>query len=224
MKKQHPLRTNIVRSWLFYSLTLGIGLYSHLFFLLNVAAQAVYVSLLRMNAKSRDLFRNYLISLITGVTAFLFWLSLFFIHASNLNKQAKWFGQHLDILTISKRILGNILRTFFDLGFDETTTLKDSPAILLSIFNDSDAPLLISDTFLPRLMPLGYQLNPTTSLQWSTLDEAVDIPDAFQNVYLFGDANMVSTVQESIKANSSDYSLNRLAEISDLNLHLYEVK
>ncbi len=331
------------RSWFIYSLTLGIGLYSHLFFLLNVVAQAVYVSLLRINDSNRRLFRNYLISLIIGVTAFLPWLSLFFLRASNVNKQARWFSQKLDILTISKRILGNILRTFFDLGFDETTTLKESPIILLSIIsvllfigyciahtakssnksiafyifslilpplaiifvaellsgkvlsqtrylmpvylgiqlavihfigdrmmrisgvslrrsiwpiaigalitgsilscsvssraefwwnkgstkelsqmaqiiNTSNDPLLISDSFLPRLMTLGYQLHSTTPLKWSPWDKVADIPETFQEIYFLGELNIHAADLDDLK----DISMSLSAEIPNVNLRLYK--
>ena len=343
------LDKNTQRIWLFYSVTLAMGLYSHLFFLLNMAAQGVYVFLRLNDGYSRHLCRNYFISLIVGVMAFSPWLTLFFLHSSSVNQQAGWFSQSLDILTISKRILGNILRVFLDLGFDEKTTLNVSPVLLLSIFavllfvgyciaytvkssarsislpilsliltplviifgvellsgkvlsqtrylipvylgfqlaviyfigdkmmqisgwslrrsiwpivigvfmtgsilscslgsraefwwnkgstkelsqmaqiiNESKAPLLISDSFLPRLMTLGYQLNGSTPLQWSAWDEGIDIPEVSQDIYLFGDKKMLSAAQESIESNNSDYSLNLLAEISSLNLRLYEVK
>ncbi|MGL5080393.1 MAG: glycosyltransferase family 39 protein [Microcoleaceae cyanobacterium] len=127
------LKKNTQKSWALYSITSIIALYSHLFFLLVIAAQSLYVFLLQIYSKGKPLLQNYLGSLAFSIGIFLPWLSLLWFKSTKTNNQFQWFSENLSILKITRRFLGSIIRTFLDLGLDEKTTLLDSPTEFLLI-------------------------------------------------------------------------------------------
>ncbi|NJK39006.1 MAG: hypothetical protein HC835_18760 [Oscillatoriales cyanobacterium RM2_1_1] len=344
-------RKSTGKNWAIYSVISIIGLYSHLFFLLVIAAQSLYILLLHQFGHKVFL-RSYIKSTLVNITIFLPWLSLFWWKFDKTSAQTKWFNEHLSLVTIGKRFLGSIVRTFFDWGLDETISLRSSPleiilavatlcliayclfyvflsdnleiklyiftlisVPLVSIFgielisgkvlsqarylipvclgtqlaviywighqisasrepssqgtrlgsfpaliilallmgnisscylssqamfwwtkgdarnlgemaqviNQSENPLLISSSLLPRLMSLGYQLDPTIPVQWIPLQTVAQVIPAFQPIYWFEGGAIASTRQQS-EANQTGYTLELIQKISQINVGLYEIK
>ena len=109
-------------SWILYCSTLIIGIYSHLFFFFNIFSHASYILLLLI-FKDKYLKRNALISYLTSLSFAIFcfvpWITLFFQKEYKADGQLDVFGNSLNILIIFKRIIGSIIRVFFDIGTDE---------------------------------------------------------------------------------------------------------
>ena len=116
------LRQSRWNRWLLYTISLIIGLYSHLLFGLNLCAHLVYILTLRIakaNRKGDHALRNYGIALASSALCFSPWLMLFIQGRPRISRQAQWFAQGLHPIDIIKRIVGSVVRVFFDVGFDD---------------------------------------------------------------------------------------------------------
>ncbi|MEM9534915.1 MAG: glycosyltransferase family 39 protein [Cyanobacteria bacterium P01_E01_bin.45] len=139
------LRTNRRTDWLVYSLTLVLGLYTHLFFVFNILAHVTGSGLtfLKEKAYSKSRGSNFIAAVALNCLAFAPWGLLFFRESARVGSHAKWFSGTFDVLTIAKRIMGSFVRTIYDFGFSEQSNVGLNFTTVLNIL-----PLLLTLTVI----------------------------------------------------------------------------
>jgi uncharacterized membrane protein len=140
------LRKNQRSYWLLYSFSLVIGIYSNLFFWTNIAAQLIYVSFIYccQHQVSKSHIRSCITTFIISILSFLPWVFIALQKKSNLYNRTQWLGSDTGVVDVFKRIIGGVIRAFFDIGFDNTASLAFNLRSLLSIY----IPFLIVTFFI----------------------------------------------------------------------------
>ncbi|MEH1867795.1 MAG: glycosyltransferase family 39 protein [Nostoc sp.] len=97
------MRLNTKPSWSIYSLTLLLGLYTHLLFSLVAIGQGIYVAV-NQGLRARKILIAYLSAFLAGILAFLPWLFLIITQSDKVQETINW----------SKRIvpLNNLIDTW----------------------------------------------------------------------------------------------------------------
>ncbi|MUL38158.1 glycosyltransferase family 39 protein [Gloeocapsopsis dulcis] len=97
-------------SWGIYALTVALGLYSHLIFILVCVAHGTYLLILEQFQITKK-FIAYLIASVTGLITLIPWIILYFINASSIGE---WTARAINFDTLIKRWLLNLNALFFD--------------------------------------------------------------------------------------------------------------
>lgn len=105
------IRQKTKSSWRFYALTVSLGLYSHLIFILVCVTHGIYL-LTQERFKISQKFINYLISSLIGFVTLTPWIILYFINASSIGE---WTARAISFDTLIRRWLLNLNALFLDL-------------------------------------------------------------------------------------------------------------
>lgn len=109
-------RLNNLFNWSIYSLTIVLGLYTLPLFLLVAIGHGIYIIPIE-RFKFNNTVRNYLISFIVGLLAFIPWIFLTLISVSSLEETTNWlnYSYRYGIPELAFNWLQNITRLFIDL-------------------------------------------------------------------------------------------------------------
>ena len=127
------LRVKTLQSWTAYSLSVALGLYTHLFFGLVAIGHGIYtLAVSRLNRDSR----NYLLSSGIALLSFVPWLLILFNREDEF-EGVSWMDQATSLPSFLIRFVGILSRTFVDLGVSPTDSLFSmlfvSPLVLLTV-------------------------------------------------------------------------------------------
>ena len=119
------MRVGTKISWLAYTITVVLGLYSHLFFALVAIAQAIYAIAMEKFRLTQKLIA-YLAASAAAFLLFLPWIWIVITTTAQIDKATDWSVKEFNLLLLPKRWVGNLSRVFLDFGFDESTTLANA--------------------------------------------------------------------------------------------------
>lgn len=155
------LRINTRSSWLLYSLTVALGLYTHILGGLVTIAHGLYLLL----ARRWQFLKLYLIAVIAGLVAFTPWLLVIFNNLEQIHTTTEGVRVEMSIGSLLDRWLTNLNRVFLDIDFNYVD-IEDANygllAIVLFVFSWlvwRSRPAarfllaLIAATVLPLLLP-----------------------------------------------------------------------
>ncbi|PIG91474.1 glycosyltransferase family 39 protein [Gloeocapsopsis sp. IPPAS B-1203] len=100
-------------SWGIYALTVALGLYSHLIFILVCVAHGTYL-LVQARFQITKNFIAYIIASLASLITLIPWIILYFINASSIGE---WTARTIGVDTLIKRWLLNFNALFFDIKF-----------------------------------------------------------------------------------------------------------
>ncbi|MBD2202772.1 glycosyltransferase family 39 protein [Calothrix sp. FACHB-1219] len=114
-------------NWAIYSLTLALGLYSHLFTILIMIAHGIYI-IIHQRFRFHKTLINYLLATIVAFLIFLPWLNVIINHlhtAISLTSgyAIKWINNPFELISI---FLIRLTRTFFDINLSLSLGLSSS--------------------------------------------------------------------------------------------------
>ncbi len=101
-------------SWGIYAITVSLGLYSHLFFLLVAIGHGLYIAIMERLRLTKTLM-SYLLASFVGFIAFFPWLLIIFFSPPKL-QTVDWMNTKSTFVSSAKRWAGIISRTFLDIG------------------------------------------------------------------------------------------------------------
>ncbi len=108
------MRLNTKSSWSIYSVTLLLGLYTHLLFSLVAIGQGIYVAL-NQGLRARKILNAYLIALLAGILAFLPWLFLIITQSNKVQETIRWSKLIVPLKDLVDLWQINWARIFFDI-------------------------------------------------------------------------------------------------------------
>ena len=106
-------------NWVLYSLTVAIGLYSHLFFVLAALGHGVYILLGERFHVGKTLI-VYLLALASGSVTFIPWIAAIAANRQQVQAMTSWTSEKLSLFDLIKVWAGNISRLFVDFGFSSS--------------------------------------------------------------------------------------------------------
>lgn len=155
------LRLNTRSSWLLYSLTVALGLYTHILGGLVAIAHGLYLLLVRR----WQMIRPYVLAAIGGLVLFTPWLIVIFNNIEQIHETTEGVRAELSIDSLLDRWLTNLNRVFLDIDFN-FVQIEDANYLLLAIVlfvfvwlvrrsrpNAVFLIALIAGTVLPLLLP-----------------------------------------------------------------------
>ncbi len=147
------MRINNKLYWGVYTLSLVLGLYSHTLFILVIASQALYITIIEGFRLSRT-FINYCIASATGFVIFAPWLFVIISGLSKFKKNVSWTEVEFSLTLLLKTWMLNFSRIFvdFNYSFTERNLVLQLIIILLSSL------LIYSFYFLVRHTPVRVWL------------------------------------------------------------------
>lgn len=142
------MRLNTLRSWCIYAVSLAIGFYSFLYFMLVALGHGIYVVVTKGLRGSQ--IKAYLFASLAGFITFLPWLAIVIINKRSIVHKTSWQGEKTSLSFLVKNWMANISYNFidFDLNRDNVPLIHLIPfvAIVLILM----AILLYSTYFLYR--------------------------------------------------------------------------
>lgn len=105
------IRQKTKLSWGRYALTVVLGLYSHLIFILVCVAHGSYL-LIQERFRLTQNFLAYLMASLIGLITLIPWIVLYFINASSIGE---WTARSINFDTLIRRWLLNLSALFFDI-------------------------------------------------------------------------------------------------------------
>ncbi|GAX43738.1 hypothetical protein NIES4075_47530 [Tolypothrix sp. NIES-4075] len=141
------IRQENKENWAVYTLTLALGLYTHLFTVLVMIAHGIYVVIQQQFSLTKTLL-NYLVGTIAAFLMFLPWLIAIVTHLSTaLELTSGWAIRRIDNpFELMAIFLIRVSRTFFDLNFTSDRIVFNSLAMEGYLFYS--IPTLIFSLFL----------------------------------------------------------------------------
>jgi uncharacterized membrane protein len=141
------IRQENKRNWAVYTLTLALGLYTHLFTVLVMIAHGIYV-VIQQQFRFTKTFLNYLLGTIAAFLMLLPWLIVLITHLSTALELTsgfaiRWINNPFELIAI---FLIRVTRTFFDLNLTSQTVVFNSLTLEGSLFYS--IPTLIFSLFL----------------------------------------------------------------------------
>ena len=138
-------------NWALYSLSLVLGLYTHLFTFLIMISHGIYV-IIQQQFHFTKTFINYLISTIAAFLIFLPWLLVFITHLQTALALTSGFGikyinNPFELIAI---FLDRVTRIFFDLNF--------TTSIILARFTDEGSLYYSITSLILSLILIIYSL------------------------------------------------------------------
>ncbi len=119
-------------AWMLYSLTLIAGLYTFIFTLLIAAGHGLYV-LYVSKLKNFGLIRNYSLSLLVALIAFVPWLRNIGIGKDSNISAANWTSVPMPLPGLMQSWVGHLKSLFFDFDLASDLYLVNIPIALLSL-------------------------------------------------------------------------------------------
>jgi uncharacterized membrane protein len=129
------LRLKTKGSWLVYAVTLTLGFYSFLFFVLVAVGHGLYVLVIESFRATKTL-RAYLLSSVLGLIPFTPWI-VFVITSWRIaagGTSGTWSPKGVSLLALLQTWVINISRIFLDFTVDYTVILKNPLSYLIIIF------------------------------------------------------------------------------------------
>jgi len=114
------MRVNTWRSWGIYALTVTLGFYSHLFFVLVATAQAIYVFVIN-NCRWSKTLRAYCLSSLVAIIAFFPWIVVILTNYQQALTMTAAQDTKIPLVYFLKSWLGNLSRNFIDTAFFSTS-------------------------------------------------------------------------------------------------------
>ncbi|MEA5549593.1 glycosyltransferase family 39 protein [Anabaena cylindrica UHCC 0172] len=140
-------------NWALYSLSLVLGLYTHLFTVLIIISHGIYI-IIQQQFRFTKTFVNYFISIIVSLLIFLPWLIVFITHlhtalALNTGFGIKYINNPFELIAI---FLVRVTRIFFDLNLTKSLSL-------ISRLNDENPLYYSSISLVFSLILIIYSLS-----------------------------------------------------------------
>lgn len=117
-------------SWIIYTLTLVLALYSYLFSVFTIIGHGIYVVVTERFCLNKTVIAFSLAS-VTGLIAFVPWLLVIINSSSNLREGTEWLTQNLGFLTLLGKWNHNIVRIFIDLNLDNLDLYLSIPILMV---------------------------------------------------------------------------------------------
>ena len=136
------IKRQTTASWLLYTLSIDLGLYTHPLSALVTFGQGIYL-LINEGVHFTKTLRNYLISCAAALVAFIPWI---FVFINNGDGVGDWITKSLSLSTIFQRWLLNISSLFFDLQVGYNQALFD-------VENGNDIKLSLNQPIVYLLIP-----------------------------------------------------------------------
>ena len=130
------LRVKTKGSWAIYSLTLALGLYSHLYYVWVAISHGIYVIVIERFRFSKRLV-HFVFAALAGLLAFTPWIIVIITYFPAIGDTTSWQGSSRESLPfLLKNWIGNLSRIFIDFGLDAQSSfiylIPLIPLILLS--------------------------------------------------------------------------------------------
>ncbi|MHC5822222.1 MAG: glycosyltransferase family 39 protein, partial [Nostoc sp.] len=121
------MRLNTKPSWSIYSVTLLLGLYTHLLFSLVAIGQGIYV-VVNQGLRGRKILIAYLIAFLAGILAFLPWLFFIITQSDKVQETIKWSKRIVPLNDLVDAWQIHWARIFFDItpNYSYPDQLKNS--------------------------------------------------------------------------------------------------
>ena len=126
------MRIKTKLSWVIYTVTVALQLYTFPFSLLVMAGHGIYVLATEGYRFSKTLMA-YAVSSIAGLIAFLPWFMIISNNLSQAEEPTSWTTKKVNLLSLSKVWIGNISRIFFDVNIDSNDLVIYLIIIILTI-------------------------------------------------------------------------------------------
>ncbi|MDF0551907.1 glycosyltransferase family 39 protein [Kamptonema sp. UHCC 0994] len=145
-------------SWGIYAVTIALGLYSQLLFILVIMGHGIYLLATEiMHLKTKNCFSlqkitGYLIATLSGIIAFIPWIVCIINNFSELG----WVANKINILTLLTRLSINITSILFDVQIGTKERLFDVLSGKDNLQFGTDNLWLY--TIVPTLILVGYSL------------------------------------------------------------------
>jgi uncharacterized membrane protein len=136
------MRQKTALSWVIYSISIILGLYTHPVIGLTFIGHGIYVLTVE-KFKFTKTFKDYLIASLTGLIAFIPWILVFIFNDDGVN----WVNKPIPFLILIQRWLLNLNAPFFDVQ-----VLQDQP--LFNISTGQDHYLLNNYLVLISIIPV----------------------------------------------------------------------
>jgi len=152
-------------NWAVYTLTLALGLYTHLFTVLVMIAHGIYV-VIQQQFRFTKTFLNYLLGTIAAFLMFLPWLIVLITHLSTALEltsgfAVRWIDNPFELITI---FLIRVTRTFFDLNLTSDRVVFNSLTLEGSLFYSIPALIFSLVLILYLIFFIGKVSQNKTSL------------------------------------------------------------
>jgi uncharacterized membrane protein len=151
-------RSGTVRNWVFYALSVALGLYSHLFFVYTAVGHAIYIAIMEVWHKGIRVTRSliaYTLASLAGLLLFSPWIWVFLTSRDRTESTTRWVSSFkTDLLTRFTYWIHNLSVVFLD--FNQDMQLPGSlPGKLLMLLSYGAITLLAgySVYFLCRRTP-----------------------------------------------------------------------
>ncbi|WP_210404670.1 glycosyltransferase family 39 protein [Chroococcidiopsis sp. TS-821] len=155
------IRQKTKLSWGMYALTVVLGLYSHLLFILVSFAHGVYLLLLEQFRVTKN-FLAYLIASLVAIATLIPWIILYFINASSIGE---WTARAISFEALIQRWLLNFTALFFDMQVAyNNAQFFDVEAGNDIQFNANDVLLYVIPLFIALVVYAFYILCSRTSI------------------------------------------------------------
>lgn len=111
------MRTKTKTSWILYTVTIILGLYTYIFTALVALSHGIYVIVFEKFKLSKTV-KTYLITSSVGFLTFVPWILVVLTNRKRIQDTTSWSVETTTPLTLVTRWAGNLSRIFIDLGFD----------------------------------------------------------------------------------------------------------
>jgi uncharacterized membrane protein len=160
------IRKNTLKSWLWYSLSLALTFYTHLFSATVAIAQALYVILLERFKITKTLI-NYVLAGLGSIVLFSPWLFVIFTNLDKIDRNNRYYRQfQTNIIEISQTLFRHTGHVFVDF-FHRRGRLESALHLLI---------------LLLAIYSLYYLIRYTSRKVWLFLITLIFVPALFQIV------------------------------------------
>ena len=121
------IRLNNIRSWLLYSISLILGLYTSLFQIYIAIFQGIYLLCSPIKNKLKVIY-HYLLFSCLALIAFLPWIIVIIQHLNLLQENTSWMRGNFNLIEIIAVFIGTVLLIFGDLPISQ-----DSDPVLIAM-------------------------------------------------------------------------------------------
>jgi uncharacterized membrane protein len=102
-------------SWAIYAVTVALGFYTHLLFVLVVLGHGIYVAILEKLRFNKTVI-GYFLAASAGFIALSPWAVVYLINSPNVSNKTEWLYKKTPFSDLAKNWVLNISRQFFDVG------------------------------------------------------------------------------------------------------------
>lgn len=202
------MRLNNKPSWLIYSISLTVGLYTSLFSIYIAFFQGIYILLIKIKNKQKIINNFFLFSLISFI-AFSPWIWIIVSHLDLLQENTSWMRGNFNLAEIIAVFIGTVLLIFGDLPISQ-----ESDPVQTAI-----AVIIIAIAYLCILIASNYtQKKQVKFILFATLSASVII---LSNYIYLDYVSIVGALVALIILSLSSYSLYYLIINTNRNCWLF---